>query len=189
MGSVWCWLSSSMERVYKGSLPQPVHSIHLDLGRCDRGSFQANIRKDAGEPAPLTVEADAPDGIELRIRRVGYVPVPHFGTATEDDELEGIGHIPGFVPDPLFDDLDTLLPRNETATYWFSVYTSADTKPGTYPVRIRFLLDKEAIRRLDAVIRVYDLCIKPRENFRYAHWFYADALCDWYKVDPFDERF
>ena len=28
-----------------------------------------------------------------------------------------------------------------------------------------------------------------RRDFPVTHWFYADALCDWYKVQPFEEAF
>src|SRR3712207_7002981 len=31
--------------------------------------------------------------------------------------------------------------------------------------------------------------LPPRRDFPVTHWFYADALCDWYKVRPFEEAF
>jgi hypothetical protein len=38
-------------------------------------------------------------------------------------------------------------------------------------------------------VRLYDLVLAPRRDFRVTHWFYVDALIDWYRTDLFDARF
>ena len=40
-----------------------------------------------------------------------------------------------------------------------------------------------------ATVRLHDVTLQPRRDFDVTHWFYADALIDWYKTDLFDERF
>ena len=57
----------------------------------------------------------------VRVRRVGYVPVRHHNTDTPAEELDGLGDIPGYVPDPLFDEQTLKLPPGETHAFWFTV--------------------------------------------------------------------
>ncbi len=76
-----CWLSDTNERSYPRS-PAPAReqaSLALDLLRGERGSFQVVVRS-GGEPVQLGVTVEAPDGVEARVRRVGYVPMPHLNT-------------------------------------------------------------------------------------------------------------
>ena len=40
-----------------------------------------------------------------------------------------------------------------------------------------------------ATIVVHRGLLARRHDFPVTHWFYADALCDWYKVEPFEEAF
>lgn len=189
MKQVACWLCSSLERVFKRTTPKANSHFRLDMACSDKGSFQACIRHDLDTPAKLDVIVNHPDEIKVKVRRVGHVPIPHFNTSTSEDELDGIGHVPGYVPDPLFEDLEVLAAPKETETYWISVSTECDTPSGKYEIDIVFRLNEDIEYCLSVTVPVYPLAIRHREDFPVTHWFYADAICDWYKVEPFDDAF
>jgi hypothetical protein len=195
MDRIDCWLQNSLTRVFPGTATNGSKGISIAAARNQRVSFQACVRN-RGDIA-ISVRADvlAPEGLGVLVRRVGYVPVPHFNTETEEAELDGAGHIPGLVPDPLFPESETRLGPCETQSFWISVDVPAGTAPGTYQLEVELkggpALEEErsAIGSLHASLDVAEWVAHPREGFPVTHWFYADALCDWYKVEPFDEGF
>ena len=136
MKQVDCWLCSSLERVFRSTPSRAVSYFRLDLARNDKGSFQACVRQSFDKPVKVGVFVKHPDGINVKVRRVVHVPIPHFNTLTTEDELDGIGHIPGYVPDPLFEDTETLVASKETEIFWISVETVSDTPVGEYAIDI-----------------------------------------------------
>ncbi|HHV45027.1 MAG TPA: DUF4091 domain-containing protein [Firmicutes bacterium] len=183
-----CWIASSFERVYRNSYPKPNRYCRLDLGQGDRGSFQACIRNGTLTSRTVDVECSS-DVLDVKVRRVGYVPVPHLNTETPLDQLDGLGQIPGFVPDPLFWDLTGSLEPEETRSFWVTVKTPRDCSPGVYSLVFRFRLDDGEEYTVEACVVVHPVTLEKRKDFPVTHWFYTDALCDWYGVNPFDEGF
>lgn len=123
-----------------------------------------------------------------RVRRIGYVPMSHHTTEMDPVALDGRGCIPGFVPDPLFVEQEVTLGPHETHAFWIDLYVPTDVQPGIYPVAVCFASDEEEVQAT-CHVRVAELCVTPRRDFPVTHWFYADALCDWYGTSPFDENF
>jgi hypothetical protein len=95
---VQTWLSSSLRRFYPASPAERGQALTLDVARGERVSFQAVCRAGAADQV-IHASASAADGLAAQVRRVGYVPMPHHSTETPLEELEGAGHIPGYVPD------------------------------------------------------------------------------------------
>jgi len=183
-----CWLMSSLSRAFPRIVPGANPAPQLLAARGERLSVQACARYDGDDHAPVAIRVSAPDGIAVRVRRVGHVPMPHFNTATPIEELDGIGHIPGLVPDPLFDDLGMVLGPHETGAFWLTVAIDPECASGDREIGVEVVVG-EARYSLAFTVSVADLVLRPRRNFPATHWFYADALCDWYKVEPFDRRF
>ena len=173
-------------KVFRSTPSRAVSYFRLDLARNDKGSFQACVRQSFDKPVKVGVFVKHPDGINVKVRRVGHVPIPHFNTLTTEDELDGIGHIPGYVPDPLFEDTETLVASKETEIFWISVETVSDTPVGEYAIDIVLNIENEEYV-LHATVCVHPFVIQKRKNFPVTHWFYVDAICDWYKMEPFDE--
>jgi hypothetical protein len=94
------WVASSLVRHFPASRPRRRSSLRLHAARGEQSSFQVAFRT-GPEHAKVTAEVAAPEGAEVTLRRVGYVPMPHHNTETQEQELDGVGHIPGYVPDPL----------------------------------------------------------------------------------------
>ncbi|NIM05292.1 MAG: DUF4091 domain-containing protein [Armatimonadetes bacterium] len=161
----------------------------MEAARGERLSFQVALRTDNGESPIITAAADAPSPISVQIRRVGYVPVPHLNTETPPDELEGADHIPGQVPDPLFPDSTLEASACETHAFWVTVKIPLEAAPGPYPVTVRLTAQGTAETALTAAIIVYPAVLPPRRNFPVTNFLHADALCDWYKVQPSQRQF
>lgn len=168
----------------------------IDAALNERFSFQAALRTDVPHGGVVKVSAAAPDGWTVRVRRVGFVPVQHHNTPVLADPLDtdGIGQIPGYVPDPLFDEDSVLLPQDETNSFWFTVTPAPKAKPGRYDIAVTVQPvdaegkpnDKPLVRKL--AVTLHNLVIRPREDFYVTHWFYVDQLIDWYKTNLFDKR-
>ena len=156
--------------------------------RNERVSFQACIRNTATQPVDVRLEVMG--DLDATIRRVGYVPVKHHNTDTEKSELDGVGHIPGMVPDPLFPEHSVTAGPFETHAFWVTVNVPTDASPGERGLEVRFIIGPiRPIETLSATIHVSPLILHPADDSPVAHWFYADALCDWHKVEPFEEAF
>lgn len=185
-----CRLVDAHTRVYPtrqaGVWPQP----RIDIARGEAAAFQVAITNPhADEVAKISISAEAPKGITLRIRRVGFVPLPHFNTQVPVAERDGIDQTPGLVPDPLFDETSALGAPQETVPFWISAQTTPNIKPGLYSIPIRVESDGRTVACLKAPIRVHDVAAQPRRQFPVVQWFYIDALLDWYRLQPFEERF
>lgn len=127
----------------------------------------------------------------VHVRRVDYVPMPHHTTErkTPLEDLEGVGHIPGYVPDPLFPEAGVHAGPHETHALWVTVQVPADVAPGRFPVTVTMAAASEEPVTLTATVVVHPALLPPRRAFPVTHWLYADALCEWYRVAPFEEAF
>ena len=180
-----------MRRVYPGSeaLADATYTYNIHAARNERVSFQACARNMSAEEAVTAdLSASAPDGIEVQIRRVGYVPIKHLNTDTPLAELEGADHIPGFVPDPLYPESSVTAGPLETNAFWVNVSVPADAEPGEKLIMLSFKVGEDVVAELSAKVIVSSLVVQPRKDFPVTHWFYADALCDWYKLEPWEDR-
>src|SRR5689334_12048723 len=96
------WLAPSMYRQFPHASPGKAKTLDLFAARDERVSFQVGMRLTEADYLDVIVKVAAPAGVAARVRRVGCVPVPHFNMMTPLDELDGVGHIPGYVPDVLW---------------------------------------------------------------------------------------
>jgi hypothetical protein len=184
-----CWLSSALRRWFPRSEPVSRRSLKLLAARGEQISLQACVRvSETLSAQPVSATATCPGGLPVRLRRVGCVPVPHHNTETRPEELDGVGHLPGYVPDPLFDESETLLAPGEVQSFWLTVTVPAEQEPGDYEITVRLQVGERA-RDLTATLTVSPVVLQPRQNFPVTHWFYADALCDWYQVAPWSAGF
>jgi hypothetical protein len=183
------WTVSSLVRIYPSTLPSRNFRRVIDVARNERFSFQLAVRNPDAEPISVEVAAGNPPGWTVRIRKVGYVPIRHLNTETSDDERDVPGCIPGFVPDPLFDGSEILVPPRETHSFWFSVLPASPTQPGPSRIKLKVKVGGRVTRSHLVRFRVHDVMIKPRRGFSVTNWFYLDALIDRYGTNLFDRAF
>ena len=184
------WLASSLVRHFPLTPARPARPLGLEGALNEQFSFQVGLRLAEGNPVRVRAEATGPAGWMVRVRRVGYVPVPHHNTPLSGPlDADGVGHIPGFVPDPLFDEDSVFLPPGETHAFWVTVRPGPAAQPGRHAIKVRLIPEAGKPVAHTVSIRLHDLTLKPRRSFDIVQWFYADALIDWYKTDLFDARF
>ena len=184
------WVTSSFVRHYPLSQPGKPEGMRIEAALNEQFSFQVALR-DGDAAQDVRVEASGPDGWSVRVRRVGYVPVLHHNTPVEADgaDVEGVGLIPGYVPDPLFDEDSLYLPAGETHAFWVTVRPGAGAAPGSFRVVVTVRPEKGKPQAHRVAVRLHGVRLERRRDFPITHWFYADALIDWYKTALFDERF
>ena len=189
--TIHSWLSSSLIRHFPQTPAQPSRSLALEGARNEQFSFQVAVRMEGEDPQSIRVDVEDPGDWSIRVRRVGYVPVRHHNTPIEKDpaDIDGLGDIPGYVPDPLFDEHTLLLPSRETHAFWITVRPGAAATPGDHAINVIVAPERGIRKRHTVQVHLHDVFIEERKDFNITHWFYVDALIDWYKTDLFDERF
>ncbi len=184
------WISDTTRRFFPKSPVENKRTLSGDMARNERFSFQVLLRQD-GDPLPVNISAQAEDGWNVHIRRIGYVPVRHANTPimnSPEDGDYGDG-LPGYVPDPLFDETSLLLPANETHGFWITVTPPTIVAPGTHLIQVKADAKEHKSLVFNYKAILHDVTLKPREDFHITHWFYADAFVARYGVKAFSEEF
>lgn len=191
---------STVRHFPNAALPEKKLST-VDIALNERFSFQVALRAD--EMMRVRVTLEGPDGWELRTRHVGLALAKHHNTPILSDPLDqdGIGQIPGLVPDPLLEENDIRLAQDETTAFWFTVRPSKKVTAGKYDLTATVTILQEDTKTGEIIgvigkpkkhklsVRVHNIAIKPRKNFDITHWFYNDCLITWYKTNGFDDNF
>ncbi len=203
-GGLQFWLSTSLNRVYPTSTPDEANAVSgplkLRSGRNYRLSFQACYRNLETSSAQMECVATAPEGVEVQIRRVGFVPMQNLDTYTPLPELDGIGKIPGLCPDPLFPEQTAHIGPMGTAVFWISLFVPEGTAPGLKQGSIQFkMINRFGYMSFDNPekftvdlpfeVQVEDVVVKRRENFPVTLWLSADSIWEHYKIEPFGDKF
>ncbi len=179
------WISHSLKRYFPASLAEKQTELTLEVARGERASCQVVVRT-GEEYEDLKVDAKTIPGINVQVRRVGYVTLKHFNTRTQQKELDGVGFLPGLAPDPLFPENEHGAGPLETNAFWLTLHISKDAKPGS--VRLPIIVNLGAAKHeVHLNLNVHQALLPPRTDFPVTQWFYADALCDWYKLKPYEE--
>jgi len=183
------WLESSLKRVYPGSEPGSNEPLNLITARNRSISFQACLRNNRAQPLGVVCSVTGADGLDIQIRRVGYVPMEHLTTDTDASELEGVGHVPGFVPDPLFPETAATVGPYENQSFWITIKTTPDTKPGQRYLTVEYSFhDGTQKAQLEAKVDVRSLVVQPRKDFQVTHWWRLLSIYEHHKIDMFSDR-
>ena len=134
-GYIAFWLETTLKRVYPGSPPGSTN-LHLLAPRNGRVSFQACLRNTETAWHNVRCSLAGADDLKPRVRVVGFVPVRHFSAGTDPKELDGIGFMPGLVPDPLYPRDAALISYAETQPFWISLFIPPDTQPGVRELQV-----------------------------------------------------
>lgn len=155
--------------------------------------FNAGYEDDIRFDAKLIVESDINDLIS--VRSIGNVPVEMAAYTTRDRGCDDdyISYDPGLYPDPLLemenDVLEIVPSYKNIKSLWVSVKTTADTKPGIYPITITLKNDKEQIsEKVTMNLEIID-AVLPKQNVIVTQWFHSDCLATYYGVEVFSERY
>ncbi len=186
------WASPSSIRVFQTDPVERTGALELQAPRGGTCSFQVHLRlADTLTPTWIDARAKTRSNLQVTVRRIGYVPVPHRNTATPPDEIDHYSKLPGYVPDPLFPRTEQLAAAGLNYGYWVTVTVPRDARAGTKEVTVELFADesRKPVGSVVTRIEVVPIDLAPRRDFPVTHWFYTDALCDWYGVDPFADEF
>jgi len=155
MTTVYAWLENALKRIYPASCPAGGQTLALLAARNWRVAFQACVRNLAQGVCTAHLKVIDSAGLPMRVRRVGYVPVAHLSTETAIEELEGVGHVPGYVPDPLFPEDTAVVGPQETQAFWITVQVPADVEPGLCEITLQMEVDGEPLPPLRFALDVH----------------------------------
>ncbi len=183
---VACWLESSLNRVFPRSQPGKKIALSLVSPRNAQVSFQVCYQNQSTSGLTVKCAVEAPQGVSVQVRRVGYVPQWNFTAGVPMEDQDGVGHIPGLVPDPLFPDQQAVTGPQGTQSFWITLRVAADAPVGksTLPVHLTFGENSAA---MEAVLDVRPVVLKARKDFPVTHWWNADGIFDYYKVEAFGD--
>ena len=156
--------------------------------------FQVVVERTAGsEPITLDIRFGPSDGVVIRPRRVGHVPLPHYNTATEQNDRHDYGAAPTLAPDPLFDDTRIALGPAERVVYWVLIKIDADAGSGTRTIEFELVGDESGSEETISVgsvdLRIAHVRLEPRDGLDVIHWFYPDTILDYYGFETFDNSY
>ena len=124
------------------------------------------------------------------VRLVGLVPMHNFTPITEAEELDGIGFLPGLVPDPLLPAIHALASPFASRSFWITLNIPAKMKPGKHNLKVSITWDsgKAETVGLPLTIDIAQLVVRAREGFNVVHWWRGEATWNYYNTEMFDER-
>ncbi len=156
----------------------------MRLLRGTRAAVQVCVRNEGTDAVQVRIAACASDRMETRALLVGLVPVPHHSTDTPAEHMDGLGAIPGLAPDPLLPASEVTLGPQETRSFWITLYTPPTASTG--PTVLRCSVELGTSQRLELARRftIDPFVAEPLRGFPITHWFYGDAIADWYGVAP-----
>jgi len=187
--SVVCWLESSLVRVYPKSPPGQRRTVSLVAARNRHVSFQVCLANRGTSALDIACSVEGAAGCEVRVRRVGYVPQWRATTDTPAGELDGVEHVPGLVPDPLYPETTARVGPGENQSFWITIAVPADADPGTRDLRVRYARSNGAlVAELHAELDVRSLVVQPRRDFPVTHWWRPETIYEHYAIEPFGER-
>lgn len=183
------WLTDSLHRLYADTPASRSAGLVLLAARGERISAQVGVRCEHNEwPVKAKLSCRADEGLDVRIRRIGYVPVPHHNGPIIPGHIEGA--LPGYVGDPLFDEDVATVFENETHAFWLTVTVDRNCRPRRRKVRLAVQFGEDGpVQRHELTVAVQGATIQKRRDFPIVQWFYNDSLCDWYKVRPWSAAF
>ncbi len=184
------WLESSLKRIFPQSPVQSRDTLTLSAARNSRISFQVAFHSNSKDQTSAECGIDAAE-LQPQVRYVGLVPLPHFNTDVRLSEVDGVGYLPGLVPDPLYPLSKVDANPYETRSFWISLQVPAGIQPGihSYTISLKWKEGKEIKEKtLTLKLQVANLVIKPRHDFHVTHWWRGEAISLQYKTAMFDEK-
>ena len=194
------WVTNSLERVFPNSPVGSAEPLHLVALRGGRIAFQIVCRSKRTSMIRARAEVLGAEGMAMAIRRVGYVPLAGLSTDVPLGEVDGVGHLPGLAPDPLFPEATGQAGPEANLAFWVSLTVPPDARPGMYALTARMTIEDEfrfpawtGVKPwsvdLPVRVEVVPFTLAPRRDFPVTHWVSADSIWEWYGIEPCGDRF
>lgn len=181
------WLGTSLERIFPTTEAGNA-TLHLLAARNSRVAFQACLQNRGTDAISVDCKVSGADELKPLVRLVGFAPMWHHTANTRTNELDGIGKIPGLVPDPLWPMQRANAGPNESRSFWITLNIPADAKPGLHEFKVELEIVGGKKAELPVQIEISELVVQPRKNFPVVHWWRGEATWDFYKTGMFEDQ-
>ncbi|AGA31408.1 DUF4091 domain-containing protein [Singulisphaera acidiphila] len=182
------WLETSLKRIFTNTAPG-AGDLQLIAARNGKIAFQVGFRNERTQPVHIECKLEGADDLKPQVRFVGLVPMPHFTPGTPRSDLEGLGSLPGLVPDPLWPLSNVEIGPMESRSFWVTLNVPADVTPGPREVKVQLSLAEDKAKvELPVALEISSLVIKPRRDFPVIHWWRGEATWDYYKTGMFEDE-
>ncbi|MDI9470716.1 MAG: DUF4091 domain-containing protein [Bacillota bacterium] len=169
-----------------GSGPAATPPTNLTVLRGERWSCQLLLDWSGHMRQELEVTTTEPDGAQVTVRTLDYVPV-RFATYGESDD-NYLSTAPGLFPDPLLpleNNRVFVAPRYRVAL-WIDVEVDADCPAGDLPLEIA--LHSPDGRATAALTLEVMPVTATAPDILHTEWFHADTIADYYGYEVFSEE-
>jgi hypothetical protein len=181
------WLETSLKRVFPTTEPGAA-DLHLIGARQSILAFQACLQNGRAEPLYVNCKVNGVDDLKPQVRLVGFAPVWHHTPHTGDADLDGIGKIPGLVPDPLWPMQRANAGPHESRSFWITLHIPADAKPGPRTFEVELSIERGGKVTLPVELEISQLLVQLRKDFPVIHWWRGEATWDYYKTGMFEDE-
>ena len=183
------WLETSLKRVFPRTVPGRA-KLELLAPRNSRIAFQACLKNRRIHELNARCTVLGADDLKPQVRYVGLVPMHHLTPNTDLKELDGVEHLPGLVPDPLWPlTRVTSIGPNESRSFWITLNIPAQAGPGMRAFKVHLAIhDGSQQVELPVKLEIAKLVVQPRKDFPVIHWWRGEATWDYYRTGMFDER-
>ncbi len=174
------WFVSPLTHIFRDTEPQPVDSWQIHAARNETEGVQLALRAKSDLAWVRFLSGHNPQRFDVKVRFVGYVPLPANSRATPQIE-ELVRKAPGDFPDPLLDLPFAPLRSNETQPVFITVRPKQTTKPGDYKLP---LIVETPVGELSVTLRVqvYPFVFPDRTRLWFTNWFNASNFARYHGV-------
>ena len=177
------WACSSDGRILPNSAPRRARHIMLAGAQGQVISFQVGVLlKTFASKLDVTLSGSMMRYASARLAEL--VPLMHQTRNTPFGMIES--QAPAYVPDPLPPLRSQPMDIRVSRSVWVSVRLPRRSMRGDVVLGVK--LNGQLAGEVQAEIRTWDFELPPLE-LPVTNWFYSDAICDWYKVEPFSGRY
>ena len=193
---VTCWLETSLNRIFPQSPVKRTAPFQLLAARNSRISFQVGFHNNTLKVKRLDCVVEGGDDFKPLVRFVGMTPMENFTPLTRVEELDGLGHLPGYVPDQLLPTVNVRSNPHASGSFWVTINVPAKIKPGKHDLVVKVTWEnvyfkqergKKGTLTLPLSIKVAEMVVEPRKNFPVIHWWRGEATRNYYNTEMFDE--
>ena len=177
------WMQSSLQRVYPNSPVGESATITRTAYRNGRFSFQIVVRNTSLHHYNVRSRVKDATDLNVTVRRVGYVPVRWLTTETPLDDLEGVGFVPGLVPDPLFPTNYGSMGPEENLAFWVTVFVPENVEAGKRTITLTVEFIGNTTVDLEATMDVRDFTLQKRRDFPVTHWWLPSDIAKLHNVE------
>jgi len=181
-----CFLANSIIRIFPNKFYENLNFYKIYVAKNETLSYQVCIYNDKTQP--IEVEIDIKSNLKSIIKLEELIPAEKHTADTDIKELDGVGQIPTFAPDPLIDTNKVTINPFSTRCFFVKKIVPKNINSKEYKDTV-IIKTSEEKQKLECPYFVSDFTIENKKQIKSLYWFYADALCDYYNTKPFSSEF